>query len=271
MRIGKYSLENPLEMKSQVKTWTGVIIIAFGFYFISQGTMVFEIATSYQNQTLVEKFPESEDIQYHDPADQVQWINEFGIKQLDSDSNIVGNLLGIQVHVSVNEIPKEAAFHIFHEDSDVYFTGTEDYHYEAITNKLDKVPSLKYGDIYNVKFNPEETTGEKAPFTLNGFEHMAFDKPGTYNAQVSFKLQNGTIVHFHSTTSVFLITDGKHEWMINAMQILINEEANNKPLLIRSFGWAFIGIGVGLILSGISLLVAGIEKKLSVVEKLKKN
>jgi len=268
--MGKYSVDIPFEIKSKVKAGIGVSIIIIGLYFIFSGNVVFEIASTFEERILLEKLPVPEDIQYHDPADQVKWINEFNIRQLDSDPNIVGYELGVQVNVSTNEIPKETAFHIFHEDSDVYFTGTKEYHYSGITKRLDTVPSLKYGDIYNVKFDPLETTGERAPYTLNGFSHMAFNKPGTYFAQVSAKLQNGTIVHFHSTTSVFTITDGKQEWLIDALEILLEEEAINRHLSINSFGWVFVAIGIGLVVTGIPILVSSIEKRLSIVEQLKR-
>jgi len=263
-------LDFPLVIKSRVNAAVGVSIILIGFAFIFQGSVVFEIASSFENRELLEKFPALEDIQYHDPADEVSWINDFNIHQLDSDPNILGRELGIQANVSIDEIPKEIAFHIFHADSDVYFTGIEEYHYDALTERLDTVPSLKYGDIYNVKFDPTQTTGEKAPYTLNGFSNIAFDKPGTYYAQVSVKLQNGEIVHFHSTTSAFVISDGEHEWMINALEILSVEEAINRYLSINSFGWVFVAIGIGLVVTGIPVFVSSVEKHLSVVERLKK-
>jgi len=261
---------NSFKIKSEGSLVTGAVIIIIGFLFISQGYTVFEISSTFENRDILTEPPTYEDISYHDPADQVEWINEFDIRQLDSDPNIVGNTLGIQVSVSVNEIPKEFAFHIFHEDSDVYFKGTKDYHYDAITKKLDKVPSLRYGDIYSVKFDPSQITGEREPYTLNGFSSITFEKPGTYLAQFSAKLQNETIIHVPSTTSVFSITDGKQEWMIDALEKLATEEAINRYLSINSFGWVFVAIGIGLIISGVPLIVNSFEKRLSVVERLTK-
>lgn len=262
----------PIKIKSEVKLTTGAVIIVIGFLFISQGYTVFEISSTFENREILTSPPTNkEDITYHDPADQVKWINEFDIHQLDSDPNIIGNSLGIQVSVSVNEIPKEFAFHIFHADSEIYFKGTEEYHYKAITKKLNSVPSLKYGDIYSVKFDPAQITGEKTPYTLNGFANITFEKPGTYFAQFSAKLQDGTIIHVPSTTSVFSITDGKQEWMIDAIEKIGTEEAINRYLSINSFGWVFVAIGIGLIVSGIPLIVNSFEKRLSLVEQLKKH
>lgn len=240
---------------------SGTVTIMVGIAFLYLGHNAFEIASTYENRDILTEPPTNEVISYDDPIDQVKWINEINILQLDDAPNIIGNTLRIHVSISVNEIPKEFAFHIFHEDSEVYFKGTEDYHYDAITKRLDSVPSLRYGDIYSIKFDPSQITGEKEPYTLNGFSNVIFEKPGTYFAQFSAILQNGTIIHVPSTTSIFLITDGKQEWMINALEKLATEEAINSYQLINSSGWSFVAIGVGLIVSGVPLIANSFERR----------
>lgn len=147
-------------------------------------------------------------------------------------------------------IPEKIILHIYHEDMDEYFTGDEDHHYRAVASRLDTVPHLRYGDVHNIKFNLAENTN---PSNLHGFESIVFKKSGTYLAQVSIKMANGTIDHYRSVTSIFTISDTKQDWIIDALDKLLGSAEEQKAVNIRTFGYTFIAIGIGIIFSGISL------------------
>lgn len=262
-------IQSPFIIKNQLKASVGASIIIIGFIFIVNGSGVIKIGDSFVDNVLIERLSDEKDIDYHDNADQVKWIHEFRISQTDSSAKVVGMSLGLNGYIEIRESPQEIALHIFHEDADVYFTSDEEFHYRAITKNLERVPSLRYGDIYSIEFNMDDLSVGKESSAINGFSNIEFTKHGTYFAQVSAKLQNGTIIHYHSNTSVFTISDKKQEWIVNALDTLIKSEEDTKPLMITSFGWTVIAIGIGLIISGISLFVGATEKRLSVVERLK--
>ena len=52
---------------------------------------------------------------------------------------------------------------------------------------------------------------------------------------------------------------------------MLGSAAINRYLSINSFGWVFVAIGIGLIVSGIPLIVNSFEKRGTIVERLKKN
>ena len=49
------------------------------------------------------------------------------------------------------------------------------------------------------------------------------------------------------------------------LEKIATEEAINRYLSINSFGWVFVAVGIGLIVSGVPLIVNAFEKRLSVV------
>gem|GEM_PF-3385818 len=210
-----------------------------------------------------EKYEETAKIDFEDPDIHLEWMKNLVISQTDDDPLEVGQDIGIHSHIETKQIPKEAAVHIYHEDMKDYFFSNEKYAFRQITNELDKVLTLRYGDVYSIEFDltGNDVTEGSESFTLNGFESFTFQKSGTYYAIVSMKIQNGSIVHYPSITSVMKIKDFEEKRIYETLKIVLKNNANQKADAYLALALSVTGIGFGSFFVGINFWFGAVTKK----------
>lgn len=210
-----------------------------------------------------EKLDDISKIDFEDPDIHLDWIKNMKISQTDSDPLEVGQTLGIHGLIVTKEVPKEVVIHIFHEDMMNFFTSNEEYSFRQITNGLDKILTLRYGDAFHIKFDlsGDDVRNGTESFSLNGFETYTFQKEGTYFAIVSMKTQDEIIVHYVSSSSILKIKEIGNSWINTTLGKLVKSSEQQKVEYYSALGITVLATGFSLLFIGISFLLSSSEGK----------
>lgn len=201
-----------------------------------------------------DKEKETPKIDFIDPDIHVEWMNELDISQLDNDSLDIDQELGVRAYIETKEVPKEAVVHMYHEDMKDFFLSNEEYAFRQITLNEGGVIALEYLDAYSIYFDltGDDVTQGTETFTLNGFDSFTFKKSGIYYAIVSMKLQDGSIVHYPSSTSVMEIRDAEEKEIQENLERILKKSADEKADAYLALSISVLGTGFGLFFVGIN-------------------
>lgn len=245
-----------------IKRSFSTFALTMSLFFFMIGALFFNFSDYARNDNFMPEYEKPSKINFEDPDIHLDWMKNLVILQTDDDPLEVGKEIGIHTHIGTKQIPKEATVVIYHEDMKEYFFSNEEYAFRHITNDLDRVLSLRYGDVYSIRFNltGSDVTGGNESFTLNGFNSFTFQKPGTYYTIVSMKIQNGSIVHYPGITSVMDIKDVGEKQIYETLKIVLKNNANQKANAYLALALSVTGTGFGLFFVGINFWFSSITK-----------
>jgi hypothetical protein len=247
-------------IKSQIRFTFSLSIILLGTVFIIGGIESEGLANVFQQYYKIQKdYVPNDNIQFEDIDPHIYGITDFRIYKTDDHPLEIGQPLRLQVYLNTMEMPKELVVLVFHQNMVPFFTGNSSSDYRGIAAEFGRVLALRYGDVYNVQFDlniPKNVDH----YDLNGNSTMIFTTPGTYMAQISEKTSNGHIEHYMSPFAVTTIRDSREDWTVQAIQNLIHVAEDQKSSSIRAFGMSYLGIGIGMVLSGFSFMSSAVEK-----------
>lgn len=251
--------------QKHIKTGLASFALVLSVYFFLYSIIFFTMNDVYSGLDSTEAEYEISKIDFDDPVLEIDWMKNVGISQTDSDPVEVGLSLGIQAYIETNEIPKEAVIHIFHEDMKDFFGGNNENGFLQISSKLDKVLSLKFGDVYHIEFDldGDDVKGTIDNFTLNGFESHTFQKAGTYFAIVSMKLQDDSIVHYKTSSSVMDVNESGDRWINTSLRNLLSESNNQKASSFLGLAFTVLGIGFSLFFVGMNFWLDTTRNKIA--------
>jgi len=247
---------------SNFKIFFGLVAIVIALVFLILAAVQIDQSKIFrEGYEIQEEFETINKIDFQDPEPLVDWMNAIEISQSDNDPLEIDQSIGIRVWIEVSDLPQDIVVHIFHEDMVDFFTGNTNSDYRNLAVELDRVPALKYSDMFNIKFDLEKVNEGKGKYALNGMESMTFKKAGKYFASVSIKTNDGLIDHYKSKTSVLKIDDPQEIWMESTLENLINVAEEQKADTIFAIGIALYGIAASLLFSGITLILSGFKKE----------
>ncbi|QLH07682.1 hypothetical protein [Nitrosopumilus ureiphilus] len=244
-----------------IKIGLAIVMFAVALIFATEAAKQVELSNIFREAyEIQEPFEIHNEIDFRDSEPWVEWMESIEISQTNSKPLEIGETIGIQALIEVKELPTEIVVHIFHEDMTDFFVSDEKSSFKQLSNDLDRVPGLQYGDMFNIHFLENDIGEGQETSSLNGFESIEFKKPGTYFASVSVKTNKNIIDHYKSKTSVLEITDPNEIWMKSTLENLIDVAEEQKADTILSIGVAYYGIAISIFFSGITLLIGGFKK-----------
>ncbi len=255
---------NPIKnyyIKHKFRLLVAVITITISLFFFVSGSSLLKFAEIFQEgYELQEEISELNDVVFRDNP-KVDWLDEIEISKTDYEPLEIHTAINFHALITTKIIPQELVVHIFHEDMSDFFLGAGDF--QTMTSESNKIPPLRYGDMYNIKFDMSENLEEKesATYAYNGNENISFKKSGSYFIIVSIKTQDGKIMHYKGSTSVMKIREYNEGYIDRSLDKLLVSAEEQTVANFRSSGMTFIAIGTGMFFSGLNLLMTSIEKK----------
>lgn len=248
------------KVKSQITFIFSVTTIFLGLYFIVASAEYEGIANVFQQYYKIQQdYIPNNNIQFEDIDPHIHGVTDFRVYKTDDHPLEIGQHIRLQVYLYTTEMPKELVVLVFHQNMEPFFAGNSSTDYRGIVAEFGRVLPLRYGDVYNVQFNM--TTSKNVDhYDLNGNSTMTFTTPGIYMAQISEKTNDGHIEHYMSPFAVTTIRDSREDWTTQAIQNLIHQAEDQKKTSLQAFGVSYLGIGIGMMLSGFSFLPSSVER-----------
>ncbi|TBR12263.1 MAG: hypothetical protein EPO62_00420 [Candidatus Nitrosotenuis sp.] len=256
-------------VKNELKCSLGISILVISIPFIAIGLLEINIASLFDQYYQIpdKQFVNYTRIDYGDPNPSVNWLENESVFQSDLDPLQVGNDIGLTISANSKIIPQQLIAHIFHEDLLHYFSDP-DGDYRKQTKEVNDVYTLRYNNIFYVKFNTTEscsqikkTDGEiETECNFSSFTHRILTKPGKYYIQFSTKINNKTD-HYLIPESIFEVDDTKTAYILKSFAEIKQDIEDKKGEALRNLGYAHTSIGLGMLASGITLLADSISRK----------
>lgn len=242
--------------EASIRLGIGIMAIAIACLFFIVGDLYLKISTIFREVAREsEVFTPNNKVDFEDIFVSIDTIDDFRITKTDDDPLEVGKSLGFHAYVGIKEMPKEIILHLFHEDFNDFFVGDQKSDYRSLSNELKRIPTLKYGDIYNIKSLSPTSNETNEHYDLNAVQSITFNTPGTYFVQISIKTQNDTIEHYKSPKPVLVISDPTDDHIRNSIDKLVKASDEQKADSLFGNGWAFIAVGIGLVFSGTQFIM----------------
>jgi len=268
------------QIRFPVQFYVGALLIVISIFFLTHGLLQIEISTIEKKdiQLRDNQIEEETEINFRDTETFKQWIEEAEIYSTDDNTLEVGNQKYFRVYVNSKILPEELVVHVFHEDLLEFFTTEEDESgFRQITKKLGYVPALRYGSIFSITFNmsnyedcsQEQISSGNCNYGLNAKGSGEFKSPGKYFVQFSSKIRNGSFDHRQSPESLTEISDPRQirlEKSINDLRV--TTEIQN-AMARNAQGTAYLGIGIGMLIAGITLISPTIIRTKGLTEDLR--
>lgn len=230
-------------------------------FFLVAGFSFLEFAKIFeQGYELQEPIPTSNFVSFSDYPNN-EWLSDVEITTTDFKPLEIHTGLRFHAFVTTKILPEELVMHIFHEDMSDFFLGQGSSDYQQISNQLGKVPTLRFGDVFNIKFDMFENSEKLQSFGYNEFEQVSFKKAGNYFTLVSIKTTDGKILHYKGSTSVMQIRDPVEGYIVRSLDKLLGSAEEQKVANFNNTGLPYIGIGIGMLITGIDLILVSVEKK----------
>jgi len=253
--------------------------MAFSIFFLVSGLSQMEISSIQKEDILLRdnQVTQEKEIIFRDLETFKPWINEAEIQSTDDNALELGSQKRLHVYIDSKILPEELVVHVFHEDLLEFFTTEDETGFRQLTKDLGYVPMLGYGSIFHIKFNmsdyevcsQERIDNNNCSYGFNAFGSGVFKSPGKYFVQFSAKIGKGSFDHRRSPESLTEISDPREirlEKSINDLRIISeiqNAETRNAQ------GIAHLGIGIGMMISGITLISPTIIHKNMLKEDLR--
>ncbi|MGY5148618.1 MAG: hypothetical protein ACW9W3_00975 [Candidatus Nitrosopumilus sp. bin_68KS] len=241
----------------------GIMALGIGAMFISGGMIIMEFSNLLKEDIAQRNY--SIDIptriDFEDPEPLREWMIRAEIISNDDRPLLEGIEKRLDVTVESKIIPEELVIHIFHEDMKDFFTNENDPSaFRQITKSLDRIPTLGYGPMFSLQINTTKyekcvVDQEICIYNLQATDVGEFSKAGKYLVQFSAKLESNQYEHRLSPFSLPDIVDEKTEKFNEQISKISKSVDEQKADSRNSQGYAFLGIGIGMVFSGVSLIL----------------
>lgn len=258
---------NPPPYRIASSNWFSVgffaIIVGVMFIYIGITLSEFSILFAKYHDDETYKFKEPSQIKLEDYEPMRDWITHAEIIDTDDRPLKIGVEKRLHGIVESQRFPQELIMYVFHEDWKDFFTNESDPSaFRQITKDIGRIPMLKYGSLFYVKFNmtncyqgnqsdnriPEGCT------PLNAFNVGQFNYPGKYFVQFSAKLSDDNFDHRFVPMHLTIIPTDREIFDTVKIGEIRSKVDFQKFETQNALGVAYIGIGVGMFFSGLSLI-----------------
>lgn len=246
----------PYKTTSPWRFNVGVWAIVVGVIFIFIGIMLIDLSSFFTkiHSEEIYKFAESKQIGLEDYEHVKKWITT---SEISTDERPLKMGVEKRLHVTVDsqEFPRELVMYVFHEDMKDFFTNENDPSgFSQLTKDLGKVPTLRYGSIFNIKFNMTEcfegslteNKNLEGCKPLNAFGLVEFNHPGKYFVQFSAKLQNGVFDHRFVPMHLTIIPSDREIFDTERIAEIRSQLDFQRFTTQNALGVAYVGIGIGM-------------------------
>ncbi len=206
------------------------------------------------------------------------WLLEATIKiEPEYGPYKVGQPVFLNSYLTTLQPGQELTVHVFNTESDVNFqTQTTSNLNPDGTVIHNHIPRYTNDRVFNFDLNESSTCDPKLEYTngispkgqqclydYNGHVKHIFLIPGKYSVDFTF-LTHDKIQEHRSQIPVITILDPKDEWAFNSTAQILEETAHIPPENAKSDGYAWLGIGIGLVVSGVSFFLNGLKDLLDI-------
>jgi len=257
----KYKIEHPIRFIAGV-TAIGVAIMLF-----AGGNAILEYSDLLKQDIELRDYsiPKKSKIDFPDFEPLRSWMKEAKITSTDDSPLEVGSTKRFQIIVDSPNPPKELIVHFFHEDMKDFFTNEDDLSgFRQLSKQLNRIPTLKYGSIFHIEFNMTKywecadhtkSFKDECNQLLQIKDVGTFTQPGEYLVQFSAKIDDYEFDHRQSPGTLTDIPDPKETKLENLIIDLKVSAELQRADTKTALGWVYVGIGVGMLFSGISLIL----------------
>ncbi len=248
-----------------ISSWfiVGIFVIFISSYFIIGGSTIIQFSTILNEdiKTRPANVEINSKIIFRDPDIQRSWINDIEIANTEDNPLVIGTEKRLHVVVTSKELPQAMVVHIYPEDLRGFFTNDDDPDgFRTVTEKLNRIPTLQYGPIFHIVFDLSESPScdhdvpSDCTYTFNAFGNGKFTMKGKYYAHFSIKDQHGKFEHKETNYYFTEISDPSELKFEKYLADLTHKTDLQKVDDTRSLGVAYLGIGIGMLFSGLTII-----------------
>lgn len=251
-------LSTPQGMK--LKGVIGIGIIAVGFLFVIDGWKAMYFSDSVLAFPL-SPLPESKNLnsEFNIIPKYIYWLDALQVtRNPDIDVYRIHQNIHFQFYFSSTIKTNEAVMHIYHSDLKEIFST-------AIENNYTDLPRFYNERVFHYDFDSplssctNQTNQSNCTFNYNGNINHNFTIPGTY--YVDFSLRKGnTLYQYNDPIPLLRVIDPTDDWMINSTSYILGQAYKQPFEKYGSDGLAVVGIGAGIVLSGVPFVTGYVEE-----------
>jgi hypothetical protein len=158
----------------------------------------------------------------------------------------------------------EAVVHIYHSDLKEIFST-------AIEHNSTNLPRFYNERVFNYNFDSplssctsqtNQSHQLDCTFSYKGDINQNFTIPGTYYVDFSL-LKGNTLYQYNDPIPLLRVIDPTDDWLINSTSYILGQAYKQPFEKYGSDGLAVVGIGAGIVLSGVPFVVGYIEDRAS--------